>query len=95
MELSAGEKGLKRVLGPIGLLMMGIGTIIGAGIFILTGIPSAYYAGPAIVISFIMSGTACLFTAICYAEFATMIPVAGSVYAYSLLSNPPPKWWNP
>jgi len=65
---------------------MGIGTIVGAGIFILTGIASAYYAGPAIVISFLISGIACLFTALCYAEFATMIPVAGSVYTYSYVT---------
>ncbi|MGB9980479.1 amino acid permease [Methanobacterium sp.] len=86
LEVSSGEKGLNRVLGPIGLLMMGIGTIIGAGIFILTGIASAYYAGPAIIISFLISGIACLFTALCYAEFATMIPVAGSVYTYSYVT---------
>ncbi len=86
LEVSSGEKGLNRVLGPIGLLMMGIGVIIGAGIFILTGIASAFYAGPAIVISFIISGIACMFTALCYAEFATMVPVAGSVYTYSYVT---------
>ncbi len=86
MEVSSGEKGLNRVLGPIGLLMMGIGVIIGAGIFIVTGIASAFYAGPAIIISFLISGVACLFTALCYAEFATMIPVAGSVYTYSYVA---------
>lgn len=86
LEVSSGEKGLKRVLGPVGLLMMGVGVIIGAGIFIVTGIASAYYAGPAIVISFVISGIACLFTALCYAEFATMIPVAGSVYTYSYVT---------
>lgn len=86
LEVSSGEKGLKRVLGPIALLMMGIGIIIGAGIFILTGIASAYYAGPAIIISFFISGIACLFTALCYAEFATMVPVAGSVYTYSYVT---------
>lgn len=86
LEVSSGEKGLNRVLGPIALLMMGIGVIIGAGIFILTGIASAFYAGPAIVLSFIISGIACMFTALCYAEFATMVPVAGSVYTYSYVT---------
>lgn len=86
LEVSSGKKGLNRVIGPIALLMMGIGIIIGAGIFILTGIASAYYAGPAIIISFIISGIACLFTALCYAEFATMVPVAGSVYTYSYVT---------
>jgi APA family basic amino acid/polyamine antiporter len=86
LEVSSGKKGLKRVIGPIGLLMMGIGIIIGAGIFILTGIASAYYSGPAIIISFIISGIACMFTALCYAEFATMVPVAGSVYTYSYVT---------
>ena len=83
LETSEGEKGLKRVLGTSGLLLMGIGAIIGAGIFILTGIASALYAGPGIILSFVIAGVACLFTALCYAEFASMIPVAGSAYTYS------------
>ncbi len=62
---------------------MGVGAIIGAGIFILTGIASALYAGPGIILSFVIAGVACLFTALCYAEFASMIPVAGSAYTYS------------
>jgi basic amino acid/polyamine antiporter, APA family len=86
IEISEGDKGLKRVLGTPGLLLMGIGAIIGAGIFILTGIASAYYAGPAIIISFLIAGLACLFTALCYAEFASMIPVAGSAYTYSYVT---------
>jgi APA family basic amino acid/polyamine antiporter len=83
LEATEGDKGLKRVIGTSGLLLMGIGAIIGAGIFILTGIASAFYAGPAIIISFVIAGAACLFTALCYAEFASMIPVAGSAYTYS------------
>jgi basic amino acid/polyamine antiporter, APA family len=86
LETTEGEKGLKRVLGTPGLLLMGIGAIIGAGIFILTGIASAFYAGPGIIISFVIAGTACLFTALCYAEFASMIPVAGSAYTYSYVT---------
>ncbi len=86
LETTEGEKGLKRVLGTSGLLLMGIGAIIGAGIFILTGIASAFYAGPGIIVSFVIAGTACLFTALCYAEFASMIPVAGSAYTYSYVT---------
>jgi len=86
LEVSESKKGLKKVLGTPALLLMGLGVIIGAGIFILTGIASAYYSGPALVISFTISGTACLFTALCYAEFATMVPVAGSAYTYSYVT---------
>jgi basic amino acid/polyamine antiporter, APA family len=86
IEITEKDKGLKRVLGTPGLLLMGIGAIIGAGIFILTGIASAYYAGPALIISFVIAGIACLFTALCYAEFASMIPVAGSAYTYSYVT---------
>jgi len=85
-EITKGDKGLKRVLGTPGLLLMGIGAIIGAGIFILTGIASAFYAGPGVIISFLIAGVACLFTALCYAEFASMIPVAGSAYTYSYVT---------
>ena len=86
LETSEGDKGLKRVIGTSGLLLMGVGAIIGAGIFILTGIASALYAGPGIILSFIIAGVACLFTALCYAEFASMIPVAGSAYTYSYVT---------
>ena len=86
LETSEGDKGLKRVLGTSGLLLMGVGAIIGAGIFILTGIASALYAGPGIILSFVIAGVACLFTALCYAEFASMIPVAGSAYTYSYVT---------
>ncbi|MBP2046957.1 amino acid permease [Methanobacterium aggregans] len=86
LDASSGDQGLKRVLGSGGLLLMGIGAIIGAGIFILTGIASANYSGPALILSFMIAGAACLFTALCYAEFATMVPVAGSAYTYSYVT---------
>jgi len=73
---------LRRALGALNLTTLGIGAIIGAGIFVLTGTAAARYAGPAIVISFIVSGLGCLFAGLCYAEFASMIPVAGSAYTY-------------
>src|SRR3954467_3436601 len=73
---------LRRALGALNLTTLGIGAIIGAGIFVLTGTAAAQYAGPAIVISFIVSGLGCLFPGLCYSEFASMIPVAGSAYTY-------------
>jgi APA family basic amino acid/polyamine antiporter len=76
------DQSLKRALGPINLVALGIGAIIGAGIFVLTGQAAANYAGPAIVYSFILAGTACAFAGLCYAEFAAMIPIAGSAYTY-------------
>ncbi len=78
----AGEHALRRVLGPINLVTLGIGAIIGAGIFVLTGAAAAQYAGPAIVISFIIAGFACAFAGLCYSEFASLIPIAGSAYTY-------------
>lgn len=78
-----GQRSLKRVLTPSGLVSLGIGGIIGAGIFVLTGQAAAQYAGPAIVLSFIVSGIACVFAGLCYAELASMIPTAGSAYTYS------------
>jgi len=83
MEQAQDSRGLKRALSSGNLITLGIGAIIGAGIFVLTGQAAAQYAGPAIVISFIISGFACLFAGLCYAEFASMIPVAGSAYTYS------------
>src|SRR6186713_3073651 len=77
-----GEHSLKRSLGALNLTLLGIGAIIGAGIFVLTGTAAAQYAGPAIVISFIIAGFGCLFAGLCYAEFASMIPIAGSAYTY-------------
>ncbi|HUA37190.1 MAG TPA: amino acid permease [Candidatus Sulfopaludibacter sp.] len=76
------DQRLKRVLGPINLTSLGIGAIIGAGIFVLTGHAAAQFAGPGIVYSFILSGFACAFAGLCYAEFASMIPLAGSAYTY-------------
>jgi basic amino acid/polyamine antiporter, APA family len=78
-----GGHGLRRALGPINLLTLGIGAIIGAGIFVITGQAAAQFAGPAIVISFVLAGIACAFAGLCYAEFASMIPIAGSAYTYS------------
>jgi basic amino acid/polyamine antiporter, APA family len=75
--------GLKRSLSALNLTTLGIGAIIGAGIFVLTGQAAAQYAGPAIVLSFIVSGLACAFAGLCYAEFASMIPIAGSAYTYA------------
>src|SRR5512142_2224209 len=77
-----GEHSLKRVLGPINLVTLGIGAIIGAGIFVLTGAAAAQYAGPAIVLSFIFAGIGCAFAGLCYSEFASLIPIAGSAYTY-------------
>jgi APA family basic amino acid/polyamine antiporter len=76
------DQSLKRALGPVNLVALGIGAIIGAGIFVLTGQAAAAYAGPAIVYSFILAGTACALAGLCYAEFSAMIPVAGSAYTY-------------
>ena len=78
----AGEHSLKRALGPGNLISLGIGAIIGTGIFVLTGTATANHAGPAIVLSFILAAIACVFAGLCYAEFASMIPVAGSAYTY-------------
>jgi len=74
---------LKRALGPVQLVALGIGAIIGAGLFSLTGIAAANHAGPAIVLAFVVAGIGCAFAGFCYSEFATMIPIAGSAYTYS------------
>jgi APA family basic amino acid/polyamine antiporter len=76
------DKSLKRALGPVNLTALGVGCVIGAGIFVLTGQAAAQYAGPAIVISFVLAGLACAFAGLCYAEFAAMIPMSGSAYTY-------------
>ncbi len=78
-----GEHTLKKTLGAKGLVALGIGAIIGAGLFSITGMAAANHAGPAITISFVIAGIGCLFAGLCYAEFASMIPVAGSAYTYS------------
>jgi basic amino acid/polyamine antiporter, APA family len=79
---SEGEHSLKRELGPWNLISLGIGAIIGTGIFVLTGTAAAQHAGPAIPLAFVLAGIACVFAGLCYAEFAAMIPIAGSAYTY-------------
>jgi APA family basic amino acid/polyamine antiporter len=76
------DQRLHRVLGPLNLTALGIGAIVGAGIFVLTGQAAAQYAGPGIVFSFILAGIACTFAGLCYAEFSAMIPISGSAYTY-------------
>ena len=79
----SGKNTLRRVLGPIGLIAFGVGVIIGAGLFSITGTVAAQYTGPAITLSFAIAAIGCAFAGLCYAEFASMIPVAGSAYTYS------------
>lgn len=83
LEEMEGENRLRRVLGPIALTSLGIGCIIGTGIFVLTGIAAHDKAGPALTVSYALAGTACIFAALCYAEFASMVPVAGSAFTYA------------
>jgi basic amino acid/polyamine antiporter, APA family len=78
----AGAHSLKRTLGPFQLTALGVGAIIGAGIFVLSGL-GAHYAGPGLMLSFVLSGLGCAFAGLCYAEFAAMIPLAGSAYTYA------------
>jgi APA family basic amino acid/polyamine antiporter len=80
------QQELKRTLGPLHLVLLGIGCIIGTGIFVLLGRAAAVYAGPGIMISFVITGTLCAFVALCYAELASMLPVSGSAYSYSYVS---------
>src|SRR5262245_16681911 len=80
---AASEHGLKRALGPFSLTLLGIGAIIGTGIFVLTGTVAAQNAGPAVVLSFVLAGVASIFAALCYSEFASLVPIAGSAYTYS------------
>ena len=79
---AASEHGLKRALGPFSLTLLGIGAIIGTGIFVLTGTVAAQNAGPAVVLSFVLAGLASIFAALCYSEFAATVPIAGSAYTY-------------
>src|SRR6058998_68102 len=83
LEEMKGEHRLRRVLGPVQLTSLGVGAIIGAGIFVATGAAARNVAGPALMLSFVVSGIACIFAALCYAEFASMVPVAGSAYTYA------------
>jgi len=79
----AGDHRLRRILGPVQLTALGVGAIIGTGIFILTGVAAHDRTGPALMLSFVLAGFACVFAALCYAEFASMVPVAGSAYTYA------------
>ncbi|NOT07546.1 MAG: amino acid permease [Gemmatimonadales bacterium] len=79
---AAGDHGLKRALGPVNLTLLGVGAIIGTGIFVLTGTVAAQNAGPAVVLSFVFAGVASVFAALCYSEFAALVPIAGSAYTY-------------
>src|SRR6266568_2602106 len=83
LEEMAGENRLRRVLGPVQLSALGVGAIIGTGIFVLTGEAAHDRTGPALMLSFVVAGIACVFAALCYAEFASMVPVAGSAYTYA------------
>jgi APA family basic amino acid/polyamine antiporter len=79
---AAGDHSLKRALGPLNLTALGIGAIIGTGIFVLTGTVAAQNAGPAVILSFVLAGVASVFAALCYSEFASLVPMAGSAYTY-------------
>src|SRR5438046_10381003 len=83
LEEMEGENRLRRVLGPIQLSSLGVGAIIGTGILVLTGLAAPGKTGPAFILSFVVAGLACIFAALCYAEFASMVPVAGSAYTYA------------
>ncbi|WP_354856427.1 amino acid permease [Acetobacter fabarum] len=86
IELENGQQRLKKTLGPLQLTMLGVGSTIGAGIYVMTGTAAANYAGPSILLSFIIAGIACLFTALSYAELASVMPVSGSAYTYAYVS---------
>src|ERR671924_937164 len=76
------DQRLKRALGPLNLTALGVGAIIGTGIFVLTGTVAAQNAGPAVILSFVLAGVASIFAALCYSEFASLVPMAGSAYTY-------------
>src|SRR5215472_2202206 len=82
-EATEQEAGLRRALSAFNLMTLGVGAIIGAGIFVLTGVAAAKYAGPAVVLSFTLGGIACAFAGLCYAEMASTVPIAGSAYTYA------------
>ena len=86
LQAEAGSHGLHRALGPMHLVLFGIGCILGAGIYVLPGTAAANFAGPAVMISFVLAGTACALTALCYAELASTMPVSGSSYSYCYAS---------
>src|ERR1700760_4821762 len=83
LEAGEGEQQLSKSLGALSIIAIGIGAIIGAGIFVLTGTAAAQYAGPAIILSFVLAAIACTFVGLCYAELASMLPVSGSTYVYT------------
>jgi len=83
MEEMRSENRLRRILGPVQLTSLGVGAIIGAGIFVATGAAAHNVAGPALMLSYVVAGVTCIFAALCYAEFASMVPVAGSAYTYA------------
>jgi basic amino acid/polyamine antiporter, APA family len=87
LQVEAGKPTLRRALGPLNLTALGIGSVIGTGIFVLTGTAASQNAGPALVISMIIAAVACAFAGLCYAELASMIPVAGSAYTYAYASS--------
>ncbi|KWX84978.1 amino acid permease [Paenibacillus riograndensis] len=84
--VSAGGEKLSKTLGEMDLPMLGVGAIIGTGIFVMTGVAAAEHAGPALVLSFVLAGIACVLSALCYSEFASTLPVSGSAYAYSYVA---------
>src|SRR5215510_6231813 len=83
LEEARGENRLRRCLGPLQLTSLGVAAVIGTGIFVLTGQAAHDRTGPALLLSFVAAGIACIFAALCYAEFASMVPVAGSAYTYA------------
>src|SRR6185503_10251950 len=83
IQEARGESELRRVLGPLQLTSLGVGAVIGAGIFVSTGAVARQTAGPALMVSYMVAGLACVFAGLCYAEFASMVPVAGSAYTYA------------
>src|SRR5216110_1896369 len=83
LEEMKGDDRLRRVLGPVQLTALGVGCIIGAGIFVATGAAAHNIAGPSLMMSYVVAGVTCIFAALCYAEFASMAPVAGSAYTYA------------
>src|SRR5258708_10924915 len=84
---AAGERALRRSLNAVQLTTLGIGAVIGAGIFVFTGVAAARYAGPPVPLSFVAAGTACTFPALCYPEMPSALPVAGRAYTYSYATN--------
>src|SRR6516225_4316018 len=83
LDEMAGDHRLKRALGPITLSALGVGAVIGVGIFVATAAAARDVAGPALMVSYLVAGVTCVFAALCYAEFASMAPVAGSAYTYA------------